>query len=147
MNNLLMEKKRLIVYILVASFYCFVTNVFAADPGIYHLKEAYPQYVKDVTSNYIAWHDGTRMQIGGSSSLMNWFTGKALHVDKSVDIISEKDIVHSRFEPFFNKMYGGTPREVGRHLVTIYWMPNVFGHRYPLRVTTVNDVDKKLRRI
>ncbi len=102
-----MEKKRFITCILLASIYCFVTNVFASsDPGINHLKEAYPQYVKDVTSNYIAWHDGTRMQIGGSSSLLNWFTGKALHLDKSADVISEKDIVHSRFEPFFKNPYG-----------------------------------------
>ena len=36
---------------------------------------------------------------------------------------------------------------VGRDLVTIYWMPHVFGNRYPLKVTTVNEVDKKLRRI
>jgi peptidoglycan LD-endopeptidase CwlK len=120
---------------------------FAVDSSIYNLKLAYPQHVNEVTSSYIAWHDGTRMQIGSSSALMNWFTNKRLKLGSHAELITDKDIVHARFEPFFKKMYGRTPREVGQHLVTIYWMPKVFGNRYPLKVTTVNDVDKKLRRI
>lgn len=119
----------------------------AIDPSIYNLKIAYPQHVKDVTYSYIDWHDGTRMQIGGSSMIMNWLRGRSMKADKSVDMITEKDVLHARFEPFFKKMYGNTPRAVGKHLVTVYWMPHVFGHRYPLKVTTINGVDKKLQRI
>ncbi len=144
----LKDKTALLTRCLLACF-CSILPLSAAamDASLYNLKSAYPQYVSTVTSDYIAWHDGTRMQIGGSSALLNWFKGKSLHLDKSADIISEKDVIHARFEPFFKKMYGRTAREVGKHLVTIYWMPHVFGQRYPLRVTTVNDVDKKLQRI
>lgn len=123
------------------------TSCFALEPAIGNLQKAYPEYINQITSTYIDWRDGTRMQIGGSSMLMNWFRGKSMHADKNSDMITEKDVVHARFEPFFKKMYGRTPREVGKHLVTIYWMPHVFGNRYPLKVTTVNDVDKKLKRI
>lgn len=131
--------------ILICFFPCFT---FASpDPSISNLKAAYPEQVREVTSNYIDWHDGTRMQIGGSSALMNWLRGRALHIDRSTEIISDKDVLHSRFEAFFKKMYGGTPRQVSKNLVTIYWMPHVFGNKYPLKVTTVNGVAEKLKRI
>jgi peptidoglycan L-alanyl-D-glutamate endopeptidase CwlK len=143
-----MDKTHRIINLFLALLCCYATATYASiDPTIQNLKIAYPTHVKDVTSAYIAWQDGTRMQIGGSSALMNWLRGKSMHVDPKVEVISEKDVLHARFEPFFKKMYGKTPREVGRNLVTIYWMPNVFGNRYPLKVTTINGVDKKLRRI
>ena len=40
-------------------------------------------------------------------------------------------------------MYGDSKKEVEEKLVVIYWMPKFFGMSYPLRVTTVNGVDKK----
>jgi hypothetical protein len=142
-----MEKKRLVQGLLL-TFLCLITTFsHAAEQSIANLKIAYPGYIKEVTSNYIAWQDGTRMQIGGSSALLNWFNGRSFNIDKSSDMITEKDVLHARFEPFFKKMYGKTPHAVGRNLATVYWMPHVFGNRYPLRVTTVNGVDKKLRRI
>ena len=49
--------------------------------------------------------------------------------------------------PFFQKMYGSTKTEVKNKLVTLYWMPKVFFNAYPLEVTTVNHVDKKLKAI
>jgi len=144
----LTDKIPLLVRCILACLCCFHSlTAFALDPALYKLKVAYPQYVSSINSDYIAWHDGTRMQISGSSALMDWLKGKSLRVDKSAEIISEKDVIHARFEPFFKKMYGRSPREVGKRLVTIYWMPHVFGTRYPLRVTTVNGVDKKLQRI
>ncbi len=134
--------------LLLSLLLCYAAPSLASiDPSILKLKLAYPEYVQSITSGYITWHDGTRMQIGSSSALLDWVRGRNQHIDRDAEIISDKDIVHARFEPFFKKMYGKSPREVGRNLVTIYWMPHVFGQRYPLRVTTVNDVDKKLRRI
>lgn len=146
--NRLMDKISLCVG-LALLFICCLPSISQAspEPSIYNLKSAYPNHVREVTSNYIDWQDGTRMQIGGSSSLMNWLTGRALHIDRSTEIISDKDVLHARFEAFFKKMYGGTPHQVSRHLVTVYWMPHVFGTKYPLKVTTVNGVDEKLRRI
>lgn len=107
-----------------------------------YLKLAYPEYVKTVTSDYIDWHDGTRMILGESHPFMN-----LVKFRKNNLIISDSDIMHERFEPFFKKMYGGSARQVREHLVTIYWMPKVFGKKYPLKVTTVNDVHEKLARI
>jgi hypothetical protein len=144
--GLLRDKKNVIVVFLSALISFFSISAFATDPSIVNLKLAYPKHVRDVSSSVIDWNDGTRMQIGGSFALFNWFQGKSLGVN-SPEVISDKDVIHARFEPFFKKMYGATPRQVGKNLVTIYWMPHVFGNRYPLKVTTVNDVDKKLKRV
>lgn len=144
--NKLMDKKGMIVALLAMLISCLSLNAFATDASIVNLKVAYPEHVSAVSSSVISWKDGTRMQIGSSFALFNWFQGKSLGVN-SPEVISDKDVIHARFEPFFKKMYGGTPRQVGKNLVTIYWMPHVFGNRYPLKVTTVNDVDKKLKRV
>lgn len=133
----------LILILVFISIDCFA----GIDPSIQNLKNAYPKYVNNVSSSYIDWHDGTRMQLGGSSSLLNWFRGTSHHGASKVEIINDKDVLHARFTPFFQKMYGKSPREVGRNLVTVYWMPHVFGKRYPLKVTSVNGVDKRLRKI
>ena len=97
---------RLMLLLLCGNF----TLAHATEKSIVNLKLAYPQYVSEITSNYIAWHDGTRMQIGGSSLLMNWFRSKSLKIDKTSEMITDKDVVHARFEPFFKKMYGKSPR-------------------------------------
>ena len=141
-----MDKLQLAIRVLL--LFCFTMNAHAgAELCIEKLKSAYPNHVKEVQSNYIAWNDGTRIQIGGSSALLDWFRRRSLGPNIYPEVLTEKDIVHARFEPFFKKMYGNSAKEVGKNLVTIYWMPHVYGNRYPLRVTTVNDVDKKLRRI
>lgn len=107
-----------------------------------YLKIAYPEHIKEVTNDYIDWHDGTRMLLGDSHPLLNLF-----HPKKRQLIISDSDIRHDRYEPFFKKMYGDTAKTVRKSLVTIYWMPHVFGKKYPLKVTTVNNVHEKLARI
>ena len=135
------------------SLFLFITFCFFQIPAqagttsdLKKLQAAYPDYVNSVSSTYVAWKDGTRMAIE-SSPLVDWFTNRFMHLDKSVGVISRRDIAHDRYEPFFKKMYGGTADAVKQNLVTIYWMPHVFGKRYPLRVTRVNDIDKKLQRI
>ncbi len=142
-----MEKKGLINRLFVLFIVSIMSSAYATEQSIINLKSAYPDHVKAVTSRYIDWQDGTRMQLGGSFALLDWFRGKSMNVDTKTEVISDKDVLHARFVPFFKKMYGNSPRSVGRNLVTVYWMPHVFGYRYPLRVTTINDVDKKLRRI
>lgn len=119
----------------------------AASPELKHLQIAYPQTIQDVSSDCITWKDGTRMQVRGRFALFDWFSSKLGHYDKSIGSISKLDLEHDTYEPFFRKMYGGTASEVRKKLVTIYWMPSVFGKRYPLKVTTVNGIDKKLQRI
>lgn len=143
-----MEKRGLMRRVITLLTVFIMSNASAStEQSILNLKTAYPEHVKDVSSSYIDWRDGTRMQFGGSFALLDWFRGKSMHVDSKTEVISDKDVLHARFVPFFKKMYGNSPRSVGKNLVTVYWMPHVFGYRYPLRVTTINDVDKKLRRI
>jgi peptidoglycan L-alanyl-D-glutamate endopeptidase CwlK len=52
-----------------------------------------------------------------------------------------------RNEIYFNNVYGKTQSEVQQHLVTVYWMPKVFGKQYPLKVTSINNVNKQFEKI
>ncbi|OGT45878.1 MAG: hypothetical protein A3E83_00660 [Gammaproteobacteria bacterium RIFCSPHIGHO2_12_FULL_41_20] len=132
-------------------FVIFISNSVVAqtdgDTALQNLQKAYPDAIKAVTSHYIDWRDGTRMQIRSSFPVFNRLMGWLHHADSSVGSISRRDILDDSYEPFFRKMYGNTPSAVKRKLVTIYWMPHVFGNRYPLRVTTINGVAKKLQHI
>ncbi len=109
-----------------------------------NLQKAYPDNVDRVTSSFIACKDGTRIPIDNSASVIDWLTGSFYHLDNSFGSISNKELSRDIYEPFFRKMYGNSAHEVKKKLVKIYWMQNVFGTRYPLNVTTVNDVNKKL---
>lgn len=111
------------------------------------LKIAYPDEIKKITARYIIYKDGTRIPIQHSFFLVNWLSTFFNHLDHSYGSISNKDILHEQYEPLFRKMYGNSAKEVEKKLVKIYWMPHVFGKQYPLRVTTINDVDKKLMQV
>lgn len=135
------------VFLLILSLFSASARVFAAPASLANLRKAYPDYIQDVTSHYIKWKDGTRMQIEGSFSLFNGITRMLLHLNRNDGSLSAKDVQREHYEDVFRKMYGNSQAEVKRHLTVIYWMPNVFGTRYPLLVTTINGVDKRLRRI
>jgi peptidoglycan L-alanyl-D-glutamate endopeptidase CwlK len=60
---------------------------------------------------------------------------------------AHSDATRSRNPNSFKKIYGSSPKEVEKKLVVIYWMPHVFGNRYPLKVTTINGVDKKFSQV
>ena len=120
----------------------------ARSPHLLHkLPHAYPQSVDRITLNYIALKDGTRLPIRSSIPIFDFFIGKLYRLDYSFGSVSNEDLIRDRCEPFFRKMYGNSAREVEKKLVTIYWMPNVFGKRYPLKVTKVNHVDEKLQSV
>ncbi len=111
------------------------------------LQIAYPQMIKEVSASYITWQDGSRMRVRKPIPVIDYLVSKLNHIDDSQGSISIRDLERDSYEPLFRKMYGKTAREVSKKLVTVYWMPKVFGYRYPLRVTTVNAVDQKIRRI
>ncbi len=123
-----------------------VGTIIKAD-SLKHLQEAYPQHVNEVTTHYIAWHDGSRIPIETSSPLFDKIADWYYHLNASLGIITRKDIKQERYEPVFRKMYGNSAAQVKKNLTTVYWMPHVFGKRFPLKVTTINEVDKKLKRI
>lgn len=136
-------------HLLLFLFLCCLGTLAKAEAidTLQRLQKAYPEHVQSVTSSYLIWKDGTRLPIEGSYSLFDKIVSLFSHVDSSGEIITQKDILQERFEPVLRRMYGSSANEVKKNLTTIYWMPNIFGKRYPLRVTTINDVAKKLQRI
>jgi peptidoglycan L-alanyl-D-glutamate endopeptidase CwlK len=123
---------------------------------ITRLKDAYREHIQSVNAKVITWRDGKSM-------LLDDPTNKKTTLDKSSlrnqlnDAVYPKgkpanyplfnpvnDPGRTRHTPFFQKMYGQSENQVKEKLVTIYWMQKVFGNKYPLLVTTVNSVDKKL---
>jgi peptidoglycan L-alanyl-D-glutamate endopeptidase CwlK len=126
------------------------------------LKRTYSEYIKAVNSRYITWSDGTKMPVQGGKLDKSW--QEKLDAPSLADQLEQDPYIagkpknlstyhpHTdpgriRYEPFFSKMYGGTPSMVKSRLTTIYWMPKFFGKRYPLQVTTVNSVDKKMEQV
>lgn len=132
--------------LILALFFTIPTHAQNID-ALKTLEKAYPDYIDEITSQYIAWKDGTRMQVKGSFALFDKISAMVNKVDPKVGSISNKDVLEDDYEPFFRKMYGSTAKEVKHDLVTLYWMPKVFGNRYSIRVTTKNGVDKKLRKV
>jgi len=126
------------------------------------LQHAYPDHIQHVTPHQIIWSDGTSMAMHhdmphktavdklNNPSLydqvknMRYIPGIPDHPELFIPM---DDPGRIRYEPFFLKMYGETEQEVAANLVTIYWMPAVFGHNYPLQVTRINQVDQKLTKI
>lgn len=142
-----MPIKKLLGLVLLFLFStCLMVNAQAMDE-FDRLEKAYPDTIREVGSKYIAWKDGSRMLIRGPFSFIDNLASHIYDIDKSLGSVSKDDLKHDRYELVFRKMYGNSAAEVKKNLVTIYWMPKVFGKRYPLNVTTVNGVDQKLRRI
>ncbi|OGT42806.1 MAG: hypothetical protein A3F42_01735 [Gammaproteobacteria bacterium RIFCSPHIGHO2_12_FULL_37_34] len=123
-------------------------SAFAASPELLHkLPHAYPGTIDKITLHYVACKDGTRLPIRSAIPIFDFFISKLYHLNHSYGSISHKDLLRDRCEPLFRKMYGNSPGEVEKNLVVIYWMPRVFGKRYPLKVTKINGVDEKLKQV
>lgn len=122
-----------------------------------HLKKAYPDKIKAVSENYITWFDDSKMQVQDgnqnksyqekldSPSLADQLEQTNYPAGKTFQLIDDPGRI--RYEPFFRKMYGNSAREVKNKLTTIYWMPKIFGKQYPLVVTTINSIHKKLSKV
>lgn len=137
----------------------FCLPSYASTAELSRLKQAYPKHFSAVSDTTVTWADGTRMlaidnkpnktqqEKLDSPSLLDQVHG--VYYSNGIPANPTKftpttDPGRIRYEPFFRKMYGNSKEEVETKLVTILWMPKIFGNRYPLPVTTVNDVDKKL---
>ncbi|MBV9574990.1 MAG: M15 family metallopeptidase [Gammaproteobacteria bacterium] len=111
------------------------------------LQKAYPAYIQRINSNEIIWKDGTHLTLHTSFSVFDWMKSLLHYYGHAENNTMSADVLDSSDELFLKKMYGHTANEVKQKLVTIYWMPKVFGNRYPLKVTTVNGVNIKLQHI
>lgn len=144
-------KKIMVLTGLLFSFTGYANNVT-------HLQQAYPHQIVAITQQTITWQDGTKMAVDDGNhaktaqqkledpSLLDQVKAQYISgapVD-SAHYQPNSDAGRVRYVPFFKKMYGESEQAVKDKLTTIYWMPAFFGKKYPLLVTTVNGVDKKL---
>jgi len=121
-------------------------------------KKAYPSHIISVKKNALVFKDETEMvyddgifdkdfdMLLNSPDLEDQFSipypaGRTYVIPIPVN----HDPGRIRFEPFFKKIYGATPEEVKNKLTTIYWMPLTVN--IPIKVTTVNSVHDKLKKI
>lgn len=124
------------------------------------LSVAYPEYIKGVSEHALVWSDGSMMPFVvfpnekkrsspkklAHPTLRDQIAGGSYRPGKPALLLTPSgDPGRIRYEPFFKKMYGDSPRAVERKLKNVDWLPAIFGKgRYKLRVTTVNTVDKKV---
>lgn len=113
------------------------------------LKQAYPDQIQTVSTGHLVWSDGSRMEVHGTDQPTLWDQVSGPRYIKGIPQNTERytpidDPGRIRYIPFFKKMYGATTEDVESHLVTVYWLSAFFGSQYPLRVTSVNGVDKQV---
>ncbi len=121
-------------------------------------KNAYPEQITSVNEQELIWRDGTSMPVsdGFDNKTMQEKLDNPTLLDQIKDVFYVPGIPNDiatyrpdgdpgrvRYTPFFLKMYGASKADVEEKLTTIYWMPKFFGILYPLRVTTINHVNKK----
>lgn len=137
------------------SLFLSTTRVNPLWKDLKRLKRSYPDHIRSVSETSIVWNDGTEMAVqdgkSNKSSEEKLTTPSLSDQMKGVYYLPgnlTRDPVDDpgriRYLPFFKKMYGSTKDAVRSHLVTIYWLPKIFKRRFPLQVTTVNGIDKKL---
>lgn len=155
----LIFNNKFISHVLILSMIFIMAKDAKADMSdISRLKTAYPDHIQSVNEANIIWRDGTPMPVCDNN--LNKSQQEKLDNPCLLDQVNnihyktgisknnpESDPGRIRYQPFFQKMYGNTKSAVESKLSVIYWMPLYFGEKYPLLVTTVNDVDKKLFQI
>jgi hypothetical protein len=118
------------------------------------LKHTYPDKIFRVDDSVLIWKDGTIMPI--YDSIENKTYHQILNNPDIEDMflfqykkgtIQENPPINIdpgriRNQQFFKKMYGSTPEEVMKNLVTIDWLPKTTDKK--IQVTTINNVDEKL---
>jgi hypothetical protein len=125
----------------------------ATEKHLQKICQAYPEHFVYCKDNVLKWKDGTEM-IFDDKKEKNW-----QEILESPDIEDQMKIPYPKgktYEPlqkgqdpgrirnemFFRKMYGNSQKEVQEKLTKIIWLPKTL--QLPLRVTTVNQVHKKL---
>ncbi len=166
-----MKKSQKTIF-LVFVWLCLVPAVSFAENFIHeeldHLAQVYSgHFIVSTDGKSIIWNDGYAMPAGTleeNKSLQAKIEKPVLvdqvdHVHYPAGVIDlaayfqkNEDPGRIRYEPFSRKMYGDSENEVRTHLVTIDWMPETFKNadgtaQYHVSVTTVNQVNEKLKQI
>lgn len=116
------------------------------------LVRAYPSFLSRVQGDLLVWKDGTRMPLERAR-----VASYPALLDRP-GLLDELDTVYPacqplrvparnedpgrvRYEPLFQRMYGGSAQEVAAHLDTVNWFGQV------LRVTRINGAAASLRAV
>jgi peptidoglycan LD-endopeptidase CwlK len=130
---------------------CNASDSIALEQRAHQLKASYPEHIKEVNTDAIYWTDGTLMKLNETDTHQTSLADQLLqpgYVQGIAHNAPSHDPGRIRCELFFKKMYGSCPQDVEKHLVTIDWMPRIFGFgTYRLPVTQINNIDKKLQAI
>lgn len=156
-------QKEKILILFTASF--VMATAYGKNDDVARIQKTYPNFIESVSEQYVTWKDNTQMPIHSEQdknpnrTFEEKFNNPSLYdqmnqvhyqsgMPSNPRLFRPKDDTgRIRYTPFFKKMYGNSPQEVATHLTTIYWLPKIFGTKYPLQVTTINDVDKRLKLI
>jgi hypothetical protein len=124
------------------------------SPAMQRFILAYPDHFRGGNDSCLVWNDGTEMRFDDGDSTKDyygWMKNADLEDHFKIPYPVDKPLYKPkknedpgiiRYEPFFRKMYGNTKEEVVERLVQIDFLPEVQEVRF--KVTTVNEVDKKL---
>lgn len=125
------------------------------------LKKAYPDHIATISDSGITWTDGKVMAVNHENfthSLTEKYDRPSLAdqllqdkytegLPNNVPWKPESDPGRIRYEPFFNKLYGSTRHEVEKNIVSIEWMPRIFGKKYKVKVTRLHNIADKVKKI
>jgi hypothetical protein len=121
------------------------------------LISSYPDFVIGYADNHLIfkdkskllWNDGIKnksfQQVLDKPDLKDMFGQQYTKGALSSNPNKNFDPGRVRNEAFFLKVYGNTEQAVRKNLTTITWCPKTVGQ--PIRVTTINGIDKKLIQI
>ncbi len=116
--------------------------------GLEQLKAAYPDHIKEVTQAYILWADGVCMATRENVPSLADQLEQPRYISGVPTTAPQDDPGRVRYEPFFCKMYGSSPKEVDSHLEKVAWMPHIFGEEmYMLPVTRIHNIHEKIKQI
>lgn len=146
-----MIKKILFFYLFFSSSLVFSNLI----QNLSVLKNVYSDHIKEISEEYIIWKDGTKMLLNKD---LNKSYSERLNNTSLFDQIAQEhykpgipvnfpnsDSGRIRYEFFFRKMYGDSAEEVKKNLITIDWMPRIFGEgTYKLLVTKINNISQKI---
>jgi hypothetical protein len=145
------------IFLIVTTTHAQNANEKYGNNAVVYMK-VYPEFITGKEGNYIIWKDGTRMNFDDGISNKTFeqkLNDPDLEGQISMHYPAGKKFVpppaenydpgRIRYEPFFKKMYGNSQEEVEKNIVTIHWMPKTVDTT--IRVTSINGVDKKLKKI
>lgn len=151
------QNMQILVFILMLIVPAVVHSAENVPVGLQHLLNAYPEYLQSASLNVLNWKDGTAMVYDDGIQKNDFdtrFNMPDLEDQMSLSYpagmkysvpLKDDDPGRIRYEPFFKKMYGSTPKEVRSKLAVIRWMPKTVNKK--IRISSVNNVHKHLQAV